>query len=37
MEPDAASSSMSSKEIQSIFRAFFTTRGSAVNTPSTSV
>ena len=33
----AASSSMSSKEIQSIFRAFFTTRGSAVKTPSTSV
>ncbi len=37
LDPELASSSMSSKEIQSIFRAFFTTRGSAVKTPSTSV
>ena len=37
LEPELASSSMSSKAIHSILRAFFTTRGSAVKTPSTSV
>ncbi|CAM5230643.1 hypothetical protein SANTM175S_10925 [Streptomyces antimycoticus] len=37
LEPLAASSSMSSYGISLILRAFFTTRGSAVNTPSTSV
>ena len=37
LEPDAASSSISSFEMRSILRAVETIRGSAVNTPSTSV
>ena len=37
LEPQAASSSISSAEIRSILRAVGTMRGSAVKTPSTSV